>query len=154
MIISSFLFIFGHIFAALAVYFNHRFVFHGNLGKLPVLRRLKRLHSFHHAHAYDDKRNNFFEPAWAIVLLSAVILAISILNLPLGLGIWSFGILYLIRHRAIHNKDFSSKFSIHHQLHHLKHPRKNFSGIYPFIDTIFGTRVKQIASTALVSIDS
>jgi sterol desaturase/sphingolipid hydroxylase (fatty acid hydroxylase superfamily) len=112
----------GHFVAAIAVYLNHRFVFHGRLGKLPVLRRLKRLHSLHHVHAYDEERNDFFEPLWVRSLFFIVIASIGYL---INWG-FSFGVL-----------------SIHHAYHHKKNPFTNFSGIYPFIDKIFGTMAKQ-----------
>ena len=38
------LFLMGHVGAALAVYFNHRYVFHGNLGHLPLLKETRRKH--------------------------------------------------------------------------------------------------------------
>lgn len=137
---SLFLFLVGHIFSSLLVYFNHRFVFHGKLGKLPVLSYLRKLHIEHHRHAYDDERNMHFEPTWVTVTLLSVMVATGVfLNPYFALGMLSFAFLYAYRHKRIHNEDKTSVFSIHHRHHHTRNARKNFSGVYPVIDRIFGT---------------
>ena len=133
--------VFGHVAAALAVYLNHRFIFHGRLGRLPILKKLTRLHKLHHAHAYDDKRNDYFEPLWVSLSFYIGVIGIAlIVSLPFALGILSFGLLYSTKHRRLHNKDESSASYRHHRHHHMKNPRSNFSGIYPFIDSLFRTR--------------
>lgn len=140
MIISLVLFFVGHIFSAILVYLNHRFVFHGKLGKLPVLNKLRALHVEHHRHAYDDERNLHFEPAWVTAsLLIAIALVGTFVSLPFSIGLSSFAILYAYRHKRIHNKDTTSTFSIHHRHHHTRNARKNFSGVYPVVDRMFGT---------------
>jgi len=137
---SLLLFILGHIASSLLVYFNHRIIFHGKLGKLPVLRDLRKLHMEHHRHAYDDERNKHFEPAWVTILLFSIMGAIGFfINTPFALGMVSFAALYAYRHKRIHNEDKDSVFSIHHRHHHKRNARKNFSGVYPIIDRIFGT---------------
>lgn len=134
----------GHFAAAIAVYLNHRFVFHGRLGKLPILRRLRKLHSLHHVHAYDEERNDFFEPLWVRSLFFVVITSIGyLINWGFSFGVLSYGLFYYYKHKEIHNTDFTSAFSVHHAYHHKKNPFTNFSGIYPFIDKIFGTMAKQ-----------
>ena len=134
----------GHFTAAVAVYLNHRFVFHGFLGKLPVLRQLRKLHCLHHAHAYDNQRNNYFEPIWVRALFFVVIGLFGFyLSWAFSFGLLTYGIFYYYRHKAIHNYDFTSNFSLHHEYHHKKNPFTNFSGIYPFIDRIFGTMAEQ-----------
>lgn len=140
---SLLLFILGHIVSSLLVYFNHRIIFHGKLGKLPILRDLRKLHMEHHRHAYDDERNKHFEPAWVTILLFAIMGAIGIfINTPFALGMVSFAALYAYRHKRIHNEDKDSVFSIHHRHHHKRNARKNFSGVYPAIDRVFGTYEK------------
>ncbi len=129
----------GHFLSAVAVYLNHRFVFHSNLGKLPILRKLRKLHIEHHLHAYDDERNEHFEPLWVKISVFAFIIGISFISVPLSLGIFSFGVLYAYRHKKIHNEDTTSSFSLHHLYHHKVDTRVNFSGVYPYIDRVFGT---------------
>lgn len=133
-------FLLGHCLAALAVYFNHRFIFHGSLGRLPILRKAIKLHILHHLHAYDDDRNKYFEPFWVQLGFFAFVAVIGlILSWAFALGILSFGLLYNYRHKDIHNEDVLSYFSIHHRYHHVVDSRFNFSGVYPFIDRLFKT---------------
>ena len=131
----------GHILAALVVYLNHRYVFHGRLGRLPVLKQIKIMHARHHAHAYTDDRNDYIvTPLWAKTLVvSAVLAAGYVVGWEFATGLGSFSIVYAYRHWKIHNKDQASRFSLHHRIHHEVNPRKNFSGVYPVIDKIFGT---------------
>ena len=132
----------GHFFCALVVYLNHRFIFHTKLGDKFFFKKLKRLHAMHHKHSYDDKRNEFIlVPFKFQIILFLIVALIAVINLYFAIGIISFSALYSYRHFAIHNDDNSSKFYIHHNIHH-KNIKYNFSGIYPFIDTIFGTSKK------------
>ncbi len=134
------LFALGHFLAATAVYLNHRFVFHGKLGRLPILRYFRRLHTLHHAHAYDEQRNEYFEPLWFKLLFFCLLFFTGIMiSLPFTFGLLSFGILYSYRHFSIHNDDTESHFATHHKIHHCIDHRVNFSGIYPQIDVFFGT---------------
>lgn len=145
MLLSLTLFFIGHIFSAILVYLNHRFVFHGKLGKLPILDKLRALHLEHHRHAYDDERNKHFEPLWVSAsLLFIIVLIGKFVSLPFGLGLLSFAFLYAYRHKRIHNEDTTSRFSIHHRHHHTRNARKNFSGVYPVVDKIFGTFVSSL----------
>ena len=135
-----FYFILGHILSAFIVYLNHRFVFHGRLGRLPGFRATRRLHALHHTHAYDEERNNYFEPLWVKVIFYGFLLLIgSLVNWSFSLGLLSFGLLYSYRHKSIHNGDTSSYFSVHHRHHHTVDTKCNYSGVYPVIDYIFGT---------------
>ena len=134
-----FLFAVGHFAAAVLVYLNHRFVFHGKLRRWPLLRSMAKIHSLHHAHAYDNHDPFIFVPTLGQVVIFAALLLVAWNNIALSLGLASFSILYSHRHWAIHNTDFSSKFHHHHEHHHKKNTLSNFSGIYPFIDKIFGT---------------
>jgi sterol desaturase/sphingolipid hydroxylase (fatty acid hydroxylase superfamily) len=119
-------------------------VFHGRLGKLPLLKELRKLHNLHHAHAYDEKRNKYFEPLWfKIAFFSFLFLFGSFVNLAFTLGLLSFGLLYAYRHKRIHNEDETSYFSKHHYYHHGVDLRTNYSGVYPVIDYIFGTSATQ-----------
>ena len=135
----------GHFSCALLIYLNHRFVFHSRLGNLPILRSIKRLHSLHHAHAYNEKRNNYIlVPAkYNVALISLVILIGIHINTWFAIGLATFSILYSRRHYEIHNRDKASVFFKHHELHHVN-LKYNFSGIYPFIDFIFGTGLKKM----------
>jgi len=123
------LFLFGHIFSATLVYLNHRFVFHGKLGKLPILSGLSFLHKEHHRHAYDDERNLYFEALWVTLSLFAVISLVGIFaNYLFALGMISFALIYAYRHKRIHNEDKTSRFSLHHRHHHTKTLEKTFQG--------------------------
>ena len=131
---------FGHFLAVVAVYLNHRFVFHGKLGKLPLLKRAKRLHALHHAHAYTEDRNSYFEPLWfKVIFFTSLLLVSMLISTPFAFGLLSFAILYAYRHKRIHNQDTTSYFSLHHRHHHSVNPQTNFSGVYPSVDKIFGT---------------
>lgn len=144
MITNVLLIIIGHILAALIVYFNHRFIFHGKLRRYPIFKSLSRLHALHHANAYSKKVDEFIHtPWWGKVLISLFLISIGLFaSWYLSLGFASFAALYAYRHWSIHHNDFTSKFSIHHRLHHEKNVKKNFSGIYPIIDKIFKTSIE------------
>jgi len=141
---AFFYFALGHILSALIIYLNHRFVFHGKLGKLPILKKTRHLHALHHAHAYDKERNNYFEPLWVKMSFYGLLLLIgSFINWSFSLGLLSFGLLYAYRHKSIHNEDIGSYFSVHHRYHHTVNTKCNYSGVYPIIDHIFGTAASQ-----------
>lgn len=133
-------FVLGHFIGAFGLYFTHRFVFHGKLGNTWPLKFLKKLHLMHHKHYNDEHKDDFIlVPAWArLALTSALLLFICLVSIPVGLGILSFAVLYMKRHWDIHHGDTESIFYHHHNLHH-RQANVNHSGIYPFIDYIFGT---------------
>jgi hypothetical protein len=135
----------GHFIAALLVYLNHRFIFHGKLGRLPLIKHYTKFHTMHHAHAYDSKmEDHILVPWWGQIIMTLAIMSTGfIFGIWFALGVLSFSFLYMYEHWAIHHWDKTSKASVHHRIHHLKHPFKNYSGIYPFIDDIFGTTVKE-----------
>jgi sterol desaturase/sphingolipid hydroxylase (fatty acid hydroxylase superfamily) len=134
------IFIAGHLCGALGFYLNHRFILHGKIGDMRFFRKLKRLHTLHHAHPYDDKRNDHIAiPLWGKLLMAKLVLVLSIFSVSFALGGLSFFLYYGYRHHSIHNKDKSSYFSRHHRYHHVRDPRVNHSGVYPFVDIIFGT---------------
>ena len=92
----------GHFFCATLVYLNHRFVFHTRLGNLPLLKGIKKLHSLHHAHAYNENRNEYiYVPLKWRVALTLTILFIGVFNHWFAIGIASFAMLYTYRHHAI-----------------------------------------------------
>ena len=130
----------GHMSGALALYLNHRFVFHGQLGKIKILRGFSRLHELHHKHAYSSDRNDYLKtPDWGKYSLSTLMfMAGVVINWWFAVGLFTFAILYSVRHFAIHNHDNFSNFFYHHEIHH-QNIRYNFSGMYPFIDRVFGT---------------
>lgn len=130
------LLVIGHIFGALLFYFTHRFIFHGSIGKLPVLRRLRRIHTLHHAR--PDLLERAFFPWWAKILIATTMLLVGLISLPFAIGVCSFFPVYTYRHWKAHNGS-DAYWARHHMHHHLKRPNANFGGIYPIIDTIFGT---------------
>ena len=134
----------GHFFCALLVYLNHRFIFHTKIGNISIFKGVKKLHSMHHAHAYNEQRNNYiYVPvAWKLFLIMIVALIGILINLWFAVGIASFAMLYTYRHYAIHNGDKRSRFFNHHKIHHIN-PKYNLSGIYPFIDTLFKTSLNK-----------
>ena len=130
------LFAVGHVFAAMMFYSFHRFIFHGPLGKLPVLRDLKARHTAHHAGPEDPGR--FFFPWWANAIIWAGA-AVMLWALPaLGIGLFSFFGIYAYRHRRAH-LGTDSRWAHHHMSHHFSDPRSNFSGTYPIFDKLLGT---------------
>lgn len=137
------LLILGHFFAALFVYLNHRFVFHGKLGNLPLLKKFTTYHTLHHAHPIGKKcRQHIFVPLWAKILF---ILMYSLVGYVFSgwfaLGMVSFSGYYSINHLKIHEKLLKTHSYYHHIDHHGR-PDNNFSGMYPFIDQIFGSYIE------------
>ena len=130
------LFVAGHIFGALLFYFTHRFIFHGKLGKLPLLRLIRKIHTRHHAKPHALERAFF--PWWAKIMIAATMILAGFINLPFALGVCSFFPVYTYRHWKAHNGS-DAYWAKHHMHHHLKEPASNFGGIYPIIDVIFRT---------------
>ena len=126
----------GHAAGGLAFYFTHRFVIHGSVAKLPILNKIKSIHTKHHAKPDSLERAIF--PLWAKVLISIFMVCIGFVNLPFALGVCSFFPVYAHRHWKAHNGS-KAYWAIHHMHHHLKAPHSNFGGIYPIIDRVFGT---------------
>jgi len=135
-LILSLLFAAGHLSGGLLFYFFHRCIFHGPLGKYPVLKHWKSVHTAHHANPEDP--GSFFFPWWVNVLIWATAAGVTWLSLPLGLGLFSFFGIYSYRHRSAH-MDADTHWARHHMTHHHTAPRANFSGTYPFIDRVFGS---------------
>lgn len=142
------LFLVGYSIATIVWYLNHRFIFHGRLGKLPVLKKFTRLHTLHHQNPYNHRRNKFiFIPWWGHVLLFAVSLPLLFASPACWLGALAFAGVYGWRHYRIHNADASSKHHIHHAVHHLIEPNANFSGVHPIVDRLFGTDYPRVHPT-------
>jgi len=121
-------------------YLNHRFVGHGPLGKLPLLRHIKRLHLIHHRNDYNEKRNkHLILPFWGKTLFGAVFLSLWFISFPFAVGYIAYVFYYGWQHYKIHNHDRDSNCSKHHYIHHRKSINHNFSGTMPFIDKIFRT---------------
>ena len=121
------LLILGHFFAALFVYLNHRFVFHGKLGNLPLLKKC---------------RQHIFVPLWAKILFILVYSLVGyVFSGWFALGMASFSGYYSINHLKIHEKLLKTHSYYHHIDHHGR-PDNNFSGMYPFIDQIFGSYIE------------
>jgi len=135
-------FLFGYTLAALGWYLNHRFVFHGKLGKLPILKEFKKLHTIHHKKAYTEDRNDYiFIPVWGHALLLCISSPILYLNITMWAGCACFAVVYGIRHYKMHNGEADTPYQEHHRTHHTTHPMHNFSGVHPIIDKIFNTDI-------------
>ena len=130
------LFISGHCLGTLIFYFTHQLIFHGRLGNLPILKRIKKIHSMHHARPGDLEKAFF--PWWAKILITIVMIAVGVISLPLAIGICSFFPVYAYRHWKAHN-GAEAYWAQHHMHHHLRDIKTNFGGIYPIVDIIFGT---------------
>lgn len=139
MLTNLLLFVIGHLMGAFAIYFNHRFVLHGKLGKLPLLRKTMIMHGLHHAHSYTDDCLDYIDiPVWGWVGLLSISAIVTYISIPLGLGLVSLWFYYEIVHRYIHFQGKDGKFGQHHRRHHEK-PNINFSGVHPWIDSLFNT---------------
>lgn len=136
----------GHVLGALLLYANHRWILHGKLGATRYLRWAYRLHALHHKYAYpgnssDSKRYHVFfsrTPAVVFVVLFLLVGIIFYYIPALGIGLSSAWIYYEFMHRAAHGFLRYSFIGKHHETHHL-HPKTNFAGVYPWIDSIFKT---------------
>jgi sterol desaturase/sphingolipid hydroxylase (fatty acid hydroxylase superfamily) len=126
----------GHLAGAYSFYFFHRHIFHGKLGKLPILKSWKRIHTNHHADPKDP--GNFFFPMWANIIIWTFSASLIFINWPFAAGLFSFFILYAYRHRKAH-EGTQSRWAHHHMSHHNSYPKANFSGTYPFLDKVLGT---------------
>lgn len=126
----------GHFSAALLFYFFHRCIFHGPLGKWPVLKKWAAIHAAHHRSPHDP--GAFFFPWWANTIIWALTVALCFASLAFGVGMLSFFVLYSYRHRAAHLGS-RKRWARHHLTHHYAAPNSNFSGSYPFIDKLFNT---------------
>ena len=137
-----FLIFFGHFLAATLVYLNHRFVFHGKLGKIKFLKKIKRYHTRHHQK--PNSTRHLLMPFWARAMFCVVYAAVGwFISLWLMVGLASFSLYYAIYHYRIHKAGvprhrYLRRSYHHHNLHHTV-PTVNFSGMHPFIDKIFAS---------------
>jgi len=128
----------GHCFGAFLFYFFHRFIFHGKLGKLPVLKRIKKIHSMHHARPEDLEK--LFFPNWSKVLIAGIMIVLGSISLPFAVGLCSFFPVYTYRHWEAHHES-EADWAKHHMYHHKVNPKVNFGGIYPVLDAVFKTNI-------------
>jgi sterol desaturase/sphingolipid hydroxylase (fatty acid hydroxylase superfamily) len=128
----------GHCFGAFLFYFVHRFIFHGKLGSLPLLKRIKRIHTLHHARPQDLER--LFFPNWSKILIAAIMTLVGVVSIPFAFGVCSFFPVYAYRHWMAHQGSEAS-WAKHHMYHHKVNPKVNFGGIYPIVDNIFKTNI-------------
>ena len=136
---ALFLLVLGHFTAAFLVYLNHRFIFHGKLGKIGPFKDIRKYHSLHHAHAWGDKMYYYIlVPWWARILFLSIYVAISFVSVAFAVGLATFSTYYAYNHFAIHKKSHRRHSFYHHSLHH-SDAKVNFSGMYPFIDRLFST---------------
>ena len=126
----------GHIVGTLIFYFTHRFIFHGSLGRLPILKQIRKMHTMHHARPQDLEKAFF--PHWAKALIALTVVCVGMISVPFTFGICTFFPVYTYRHWKAHNGS-SARWAKHHMHHHLVDPRTNFGGIYPIVDAIFRT---------------
>lgn len=136
--VSLVLGVFGHIFGAYMFYFFHRFIFHGPLGKHPILKQWKALHTRHHQRPSDP--GAFFFPWWVNLAVWTFAISLFFVSPSFSIGMISFFALYAYRHRRAHTGS-TSKAAAHHMSHH-NGIKTNFSGTYPFIDILHGTYEK------------
>mgnify|MGYP001199319134 FL=1 len=133
----------GFFFTSLLFYLNHRFVGHGPLGKLPLLKYIRKMHMIHHRNDYNEKRNeHLLLPLSAKFLFLLAFLLICLISVPFAIGCLSYSIYYEWLHYKMHNDDQAGVCSRHHYIHHRESSKHNFSGTMPFIDKIFGTYLK------------
>lgn len=130
------LFIAGHFFGALLFYSVHRFIFHGKLGRTKILSPIRKIHTRHHANPQSLEKALF--PGWSRLIILISIATLGFINLPFAIGLCSFFPVYSYRHRKAHN-GVDANWARHHMHHHKKNPQKNFGGIYPIMDVLFGT---------------
>jgi hypothetical protein len=130
----------GHFIAAFIVYVNHRFVFHGRLGRFPLLRKIHLKHALHHAHTSGvSLKKHIFAPLWAQIGFTVLYACVGyFVSASLMIGLISFSVYYAHTHLKIHTKKIRTHAYWHHRYHH-RHPNVNFSGMYPFIDRLFST---------------
>lgn len=143
------LFVVGHFTGAFLIFLNHRFVLHGSLGKTRLLKWARELHAQHHKYAYCDDHNddayaNFFssfsKTPWKVkFIVGSAIVLLTALVPGLGFGLGTSMLYYEFAHKKIHGSWRNSRIGRHHEMHH-KFPHYNFSGTYPFIDSIFKTK--------------
>lgn len=137
------LFVFGHLLMSLFFYCNHRFIFHGKLGKLPLLRSWRRVHTNHHRDYFgsDKKKAVGLLPIWGWGLFIAACFSFGFLNPWLAAGLFSYVITYEIAHSMAHLDPKRFRWTWMHHLHHHKNVKKNFASIYVFWDKMFRTDV-------------
>jgi len=126
----------GHFFGAYMFYFFHRYIFHGSLGKYPLLRQWSSIHIRHHKR--PDDPGTFFFPWWANLLIWSLAIGLFFVTPVFAIGLASFFAYYAYRHRAAH-MGADTRSGRHHRSHHRGKPSANFSGAYPFIDRLLGT---------------
>ena len=126
----------GHFFGAYMFYFFHRYIFHGALGRYPLLRQWREIHTQHHLKPHDP--GTFFFPWWANITIWTLAAGLFFIIPALAIGMGSFFGLYAYRHRAAH-VGVNTVSGRHHRSHHYGKPTANFSGAYPFVDKLFGT---------------
>ena len=126
----------GHFFGAYMFYFFHRHIFHGSLGKYPILKEWKSIHTQHHRRPLDP--GTFFFPWWANLAIWTLAAGLLFVIPYFAVGLGSFFGYYAYMHRAAH-VGADTRSGRHHRSHHHGKPKANFSGAYPFIDRIFGT---------------
>ena len=134
----------GHFFMALFLYLNHRFIFHGRLGTMKILKPWKKIHTMHHKNDYKENWKKFaLIPWWGWICISAVCCVVGYLtNAFFGIGVFSYFISYEVVHYYLHKHPLKGNISNFHYYHHRKNPKKNFATFYLFIDKAFGTYKK------------
>ena len=126
----------GHLAGTYLFYFFHRHIFHGSLGRYPVLSQLRAIHTRHHSR--PDDPDTYLFPWWANLIIWSSLSSLFLIAPMFSIGIASFFMYYAYRHRSAHTgKD--TKAARHHKSHHYKNPAANFSGAHPFVDRVFGT---------------
>jgi len=131
----------GHLIAAVLFYLNHRYVFHGWLGNLKILKSWKKVHTMHHKNDYNSQWKKYaLIPWWGWMGLSAACFAIGYFTHAFfGVGIFSYILSYEVTHYYLHKYPKKHYLNQFHHHHHRKDAKKNFATFWTIIDRIFRT---------------
>ena len=111
-------FMIGHFFGAYMFYFFHRYIFHGSLGKYPLLKQWRLIHTKHHRNPNDP--GSFFFPWWANLAIWTLAAGLLFVIPYFAVGLGSFFGYYAYMHRAAH-VGADTRSGRHHRSHHHLH---------------------------------
>lgn len=137
---NIFLVVLGHFAVAFAVYFTHRFIYHGKLGDLFIFRNVKEYHRLHHLYSEHWKGDLYVSSPFLsrFCFYISYLLVFFLVSKPFAIGMLTFSLYYVINHYKIHKAQHELHSYWHHTRHH-KNQKKNFSGMWPFFDRLFGS---------------
>ena len=135
-------FMLAHFVTAFLFYLNHRFVFHGKIGKSGLLASWKMVHTRHHKVDYGPNFKKYaMIPWWGVANYSSCCYTIGLVASSfVGGGVFSYFLAYEIKHYKLHKHvDVRDRMARFHYYHHRKSAKKNYATIWSFIDRVFGT---------------